>query len=116
MAFGQRPDIGVFYGSADAYRKRLAVRLGYVRRVGVVLYHRVQVDREPTSRSRHRPSQLVGPPRMEAVVTRFLAARRLSDRPSTLANLEFTLRRFMTFLADAAPELDSFVDVSRDHA
>jgi integrase len=53
---------------------------------------------------------------MIAVIDRFLAARRLTDRPATLVKLECALRRFVTFLADAAPGIETFADVNRDHA
>ena len=52
---------------------------------------------------------------MEAVATRFLAARRLTDRPSTVATLEHALREFLAWLYQVEPQVETFADVTRDH-
>jgi integrase len=46
---------------------------------------------------------------------RFLAARRLTDRPSTVETLEHALREFIAWLYRVEPQLESFADVTRDH-
>ncbi len=47
------------------------------------------------------------PPRMQATVDRWLAARRLTDRPVTVAKLELALRRFMIWLTQIDPTLQA---------
>jgi integrase len=114
-AFSARPDVAVFYGSADRYQRHLQARLVWVRQVAHLLYHRGQLDTDPRPVSRRRSIAPVGSDRIIAVIDRFLAARRLTDRPATLVKLEIALRRFVTFLADAAPGIETFADVNRDH-
>jgi integrase len=115
-AFGARADVSIFYGSVDDYQRHLQARLVWVRQVAHLLYHRGQLDTDPRPMSRRRSIAPVGSTRMIAVIDRFLAARRLTDRPATLVKLECALRRFVTFLADAAPGIETFADVNRDHA
>jgi integrase len=55
------------------------------------------------------------PPRMQAVVERWLAARRLTDRPSTVVKLELAVRRFGAWLGEHAPTIETFADVNREH-
>jgi integrase len=115
QTFARRPDVATLFGSAETYQQRLQVHLRYVRQVRIVLYHRGQVDREPDPvRWRQAPAP-IGPTRMYQVAERFLAARRLTDRPSTLENLRWTMRRFITFSAETAPTIASFAEVEREH-
>lgn len=102
-------------GSAETYQKRLQVHMRYVRQVRLMLYHRGQVDREPDPVRWQKAPAPIGPTRMHQVAERFLVARRLTDRPSTLENLSFTLRRFIAFLAEIAPAIESFAEVEREH-
>src|SRR2546425_151943 len=52
---------------------------------------------------------------MGAVASRFLAARRLTDRPSTVETLEHALREFIAWLYRVEPQVETFADVTRDH-
>src|SRR5260370_17875842 len=54
-------------------------------------------------------------PRMEAVIARYLAARRLTDQPSTLARYEQDLHRFVSWLTQAHPDVETLAGVTRDH-
>lgn len=54
-------------------------------------------------------------PEMRAVVERWLAVRRLTLRPNTIYHRELSLRRFLEYLATAAPGIRSFAEVTRDH-
>jgi integrase len=114
-AFAQRSDVSILFGSAETYQQRLQVHMRYVRQVRLMLYHRGQVDREPDPVRWQQAPRPIGPTRMHQVAERFLAARRLTDRPSTLQNLTFTLRRFIVFLTEIAPSIESFAQVEREH-
>ncbi len=52
---------------------------------------------------------------MEAVVTRYLAARRLDARPSTVKSFRIALHLLIPWLAQAYPELETFAEVTREH-
>src|SRR6266536_1478200 len=54
-------------------------------------------------------------PRIEAVAERYIAARRLTDRPGTILSLEFALRHFIGWLAETHPSIESWASVTRDH-
>src|SRR5207253_7939808 len=53
--------------------------------------------------------------RMEAVAARFLATRRLTDRPTTVATLEHALHEFIAWLSTTEPKLETFAEVTREH-
>ena len=110
-AFSERGDLPLFHGSW-----RVQALSSAVHKLKVVLYHRGQINEQPKKVSRTwalRPSR---PSRMEAVVSRYLAAKALTDRPATVARADHTLRKFMGWLNDAAPEIVNFANVTRDHA
>ena len=113
--FSERPDVAFFFGDAARYR---AVAIGYgahLHLLHVVLYHRGQASAEPyrTLPARARRPDL--PPRMVAVSDRYLAVRRLTDRPATTLNLERALRHVMAWRARAHPTLATFAAVQREH-
>jgi integrase len=114
--FGERSDIVSYFGSKPRYIRLTGHSyLNYVHALRVVLYHWGQLTREPR---RSRFGFKVRPvlrPRMEAVASRFLAARRLNDRPSTVATVEHALREFIAWLYRVEPQLETFADVTRDH-
>ena len=74
-AFGTRPDVAVFYGSADDYQRHLQARLLWVRQVAHLLYHRGQLDTDPPMMSRRRSVVPVASAPIIAVIDRFLAAQ-----------------------------------------
>jgi integrase len=114
-SFARRHDVATLFGSIETYKQRLQVHMRYVRQLRIVLYHRGQSDREPDPVRWQQAPTPIGPPRMYQVAERFLAARRLTDRPSTLENLRWTMRRFITFVAETAPAIESFAEVDREH-
>lgn len=114
--FGERDDVGNFYGSAERYRvspsKAWITHVGQLR---LVLYHRGQAADPPR---KVMPAYAARPPlqpAMQAVVDRWLAIRRPTLRPSTVYHLGLALRRFLEHLAVIAPEVASFAAVTRDH-
>lgn len=55
------------------------------------------------------------PPTMLAVAQKWLAARKLTDAPSTVDKLELAVRVFGNWLGENHPEITTFADVTRDH-
>lgn len=112
--FRERPDVVLFYGSVEQCRKETDKLQHTIKTLRVVLYHRGQISTEPRI---IRPSVTypVIKPRMEAVVTRYLSARRLTDRSTTVRKSEGTLHQFIAWLSQAHPHLESFAEVTRDH-
>lgn len=113
--FGMRPDVSSFFGSPERYRKAQAAWTAVLYKFHVILYHRGQSETEPrviTPLYAHRPTLK---PRMEAVAKRYIAARQLTDRPGTIQGLELALRRFIGWLAETHPHVESWASVTRDH-
>ena len=115
--FGERLDIGEFYGSPARYRESPSKAwITHLHQLGLVLYHRGQSQRRPR---KYMPAYAVRPPprpEMEAVVDRWLAVRRPTSRPITIHHLGLGLRNFLDWLASAEPGISSFAQVTRDHA
>jgi integrase len=81
-----------------------------------VLFHRGQLTTQPRKLMASYADRPPVPARMQATVDRWLAVRRLTDRPATVAKLKLALRRFMVWLTQTDPALESFAAVTRDHA
>lgn len=114
--FGERGDLARFFGSVEADHQALTRQYqSHLHLLQVVLYHRGQVSQEPRRVLTPRKHSPVSQPRMEAVVTRYLTARSLTDRPSTLAGFDLALRQFIGWLAHAYPQVESFAAVTRQH-
>src|SRR5579862_3117719 len=94
--FGLRSDVTAFYRSVNHYHQE--ARKSYLtalHMLHVVLYHRGQAKTEPHRIMPQYAERGQGHPRMQVVVDRYLATRRLTDRPNTIAQLDRTLRHFM---------------------
>ena len=103
-AFGTRPDVAVFYGSADDYQRHLQARLLWVRQVAHLLYHRGQLDTTPTDEpaSQRRAGRIA-----RMIASSIASCRPRVDRPAGDAGqLEIALRRFVTFLATPPRDRD----------
>src|SRR5258708_11837492 len=114
--FGDRPDIAFFHGSAEEYRRR--ARKSYltaIHRLKVVLYHRGQATTEAWKIMPKYAEPSPGHPCMLATISRYLTARRLASRPATIERLEVSLRRFLRWLSQTYPQIESFADVTREH-
>ncbi len=114
--FGERPDVAAFHESRERYRGRAKCWTTHIHQLQVVLFHRGQLAVQPRKLMPSYADRPPVPPRMQAVVDRWLAARRLTDRPATVAKLELALRRFMVWLTQIDPTLESFAAVTREHA
>jgi integrase len=115
--FGARPDVGDFWVSAERFRVSPArAWVTHLGQLHLVLFHRGQIQAEPR---KVMPGYAPPPPpqaAMHALVARWLEVRRLTDNPSTVYHLGLGLRRFLEHLAEVAPGVDSFAQVTRDHA
>jgi len=114
--FGEREDLPAFYHSLERYRRSPSKNwITEVHQLHTVLFHRGQIAHEPR---KVMPTFMVRPPlppTMQHVVDRWLAARRLTDRPVTVSRLELALRRFSGWLCTHEPRIRSFAQVDRPH-
>lgn len=113
--FSTRPDLPQLYGSVEQYHRQRRGYQTHMHLAHVVLYHNGCTPVEP-----HRIMPLYAErpglkPRMEAVVSKYLALRRLTHEPSTVEKLDLALRHFGTFLAQTFPEVETFAQVTREH-
>lgn len=113
--FEQRPDIALFYGSPAGYHQVLhKSHLSALHLLQLVLYERGQL---PALYQRTLPQRAVGPvpqPQMAAVIARYLAERRLTDRPRTVCGAEQALHRLAEWLAATYPQVTSFAHLTRE--
>jgi integrase len=115
-AFGLHPDIGLFYGSVERYQECAYRYLSYIYTLQVVLYHLGQIKMEPCRSSpRAAPVRLPIPPRMQTVITRFLAQRRQGEEASSVAKEALALRLLTEWLTTTYPHIVSFAELTHDH-
>jgi len=114
--FSEREDLHFFYPSVELYRENASKQwVTHLHQLQVVLFHRGQIATQPR---KHMPSwkpPMVMPPRMLAVAQKWLAARKLTDAPATVAKLELAVRVFGDWLGEHHPEITTFAEVTRDH-
>jgi integrase len=114
--FSERDDLHLFYPSAQNYRDNAAKQwITHLHQLQVVLFHRGQIATQPRKLMPSWKPPLMLPPRMQAVADKWLAARRLTDAPSTVEKLEIAVRKFGEWLAEHHPAIVSYVDVTRDY-
>lgn len=113
--FGERPDVASLFGSCERYQQ--GIRDEYL--IGIhllqtVLYHQGQIHTEPYRVTFLRPTRPPRKPQMEAVVTRYLAMRQLTDQPATVKRAKRELLKFIDWLAITYPWVESWREVTRD--
>lgn len=114
--FADHSDLERFYPCRRRYLEGPAKNwVTHLHQLQIVLFHRGQVATQPRKLMPGWKPPLVLPPRMQAVAEKWLAARRLTDRPVTVDKLELTIRRFGDWLGEHHPEVTSFADVTRNH-
>ena len=114
--FSERDDLCLFYPSMQDYRDNASKQwITHLHQLQVVLFHRGQIATQPRKFMPSWKPPLVLPPRMQAVADKWLAARRLTDAPSTVDKLELAVRKFGDWLAGHHPGIVSYADVTRDH-
>jgi integrase len=116
VAFGQRPDLHNFFSSEEAFRRHAKGYREAVYALRLVLYHRSLLPAPPV-RTAARPLRVSPRSLMEALLERYLWARRVQHaRPTTLRKIGGDVRRFIDWLAREHPGLESFAEVTRDQA
>ncbi len=113
--FGARPDVSLFYGSDEHYRERVRLYLGHIYRLHMISYHQGQAQNMPQKPERKHIYPPLHKPHMEAVLERYLTARRLTDRPRTVKNSELALQRFIRWIEQVYPTIETWASVTRDH-
>lgn len=115
QAFLCRSDLPTFHPCAaekfDQLRKSWTLR---VNQFGLLLFHRGQISTPPRKIMKSIKVRAPTPPEMQAVVDRWLVARRATDRPAGPKRFDIALHRFMVWLAAERPEITSFAQVRRD--
>lgn len=114
--FGEREDVALFFGSVENYQNTELRYIANLHRLKVVLYHRGQIEAEPKSSRRPRAERVPVRPEMEQVAQSYLQTRALTSRPNTVHKIDVALRRFIVWVAEAHPEIESFADATREHA
>ncbi|MDQ2873726.1 MAG: site-specific integrase [Actinomycetota bacterium] len=114
--FGKRKDVTDFYDGAAGFTGRAEELRAHLHRLAVVLYHRGQLCEAPSLVRPAYARRPAGPPAMERVVVRYLAARRLDARPNTVGKIELGVPRFLGFLAGHAPQIEQWDQVGREDA
>ena len=113
--FGDRADVACFFGSRERYQQGIREEyLTDLHLLQTVLYHQGQIQTEPyrvTHLAASRPPSI---PQMEAVITRYLSMRRLTDQPATVEKTGRGLLKFIDWLAQAYPLVESWTEVTRD--
>jgi len=113
-AHEQREDLASLHGSVTLFRRRRVAWRSNLHLVQVLLFHAGWVDEQPRVVQPKTAEFPPLPPPMRTAVDRWLATHRLTDRPSTVENLEAGLRRFTTWLVTTNPECATFAEVSRE--
>ncbi len=114
--FTARPDVGLFYGSAERFKRGPAVIWAHnLNTLKMILFHRGQYP-APPKKIMPRSIRPVAQSGMWAVVERWLGRKRLTLQPKTTYALGYSMRRFLGHLALVAPEIDNFDRVTREHA
>src|SRR5229473_1114675 len=115
VAFGQRQDLETFFNSAETYREVTQQYRQAIYSLRLVLYHRGRIA-APPDRTPSRPERVLLQPRMNALLERYLWARRVQyARPATITKIGCDVRRFIHWLSGEHPNLESFSEVTRDH-
>lgn len=113
--FGDRPDVARFFGSSQQYQDAVHIYRTHLQIVRVILYHSGVIA---TSPRRNKPAPFqhpVLPERLETVIERYLAVRRLNRRPKTVQTYVLALRTCANWLVRSYPEIVSWAQVSREH-
>lgn len=112
--FGAHPARERFHGDDASWASKLRNWGSQLFLLQLLLFHTGQLPelpREPIPLSARRAEL---PPKVAAMLNRYLTARRQLDRPGTIQNIEAGLRRFTNWLVDTRPEITSFLEVTRE--
>jgi len=113
-SFGKRPDASLFHelttyghtGPSRAWVTRLHM-------FQLALFHQGHLGEMPR-KMMPRPAAAPWPrPAMQAAVDRWLSECRGADRPGTRYGLRLALRKFVLWIADRHPDVETFTEVTR---
>lgn len=114
--FPGHPQFSSFHASDDQFRQGPAKSwITHLHQLEVVLFHRGQVDVQPRKLMPSWKPPMTLPPLMLTAAQKWLAARKLTDAPSTVDKLELAVRGFGHWLGDNQPDITTFADVTREH-
>lgn len=114
--FPEHSEFGSFYASTrEFYEGPAKSWITHLHQLEVVLFHRGQVAAQPRKLMPSWKPPMELPPRMLAVAEKWLAARKLTDAPSTVDKLELAVRVFGQWLSEHHPGITTFANVTRDH-
>jgi integrase len=113
--FGHRPDVALFFGSNEHYQRIMKRNpMESLHLLQTVLYHRGQVQTAPKVML-SVPSRPVVKPQMETVMARYLTTRGLTGQPGTIKHTKKALLKFIDWLAQTHPVIETWTQVTRDH-
>jgi len=115
LRFRGNEDIPRLFGSIEQYDRLVRHYRSHLHLVHVTLYHHGQARVEPHRIMPKYIDRCVPQPRMQAVIDRYLATRKLNSRPATIERFDHGLRLFCGWMAQAHPQIESFAQVTRDH-
>ncbi len=98
VAFGQRPDLETFFESAETYRRVAKQYRQAIYSLRLVLYHRGRIA-APPDRPPSRPERVLLQPRMNALLERYLWARRVDTALSPRTARPLTVESKITRLS-----------------
>jgi hypothetical protein len=115
QAFGNHPDIGTFFASKEAWLSAVIAHRQSTFTLRTLLYHRNVAASLPQRRARQQ-RRLYAPPRMAAVLDRYLEARRAQQsRPATISRFDAFVRHFTAWSVVVNPMIETFTDVMPPH-
>lgn len=114
--FAVRNNVTQFFGSPVRYRQGIKPdHITSIRLLQTVLYHLGQVDAEPQRVKICTPPRLSVKPQMEAVVTRYIQFRSLTDQPGTIKSIKRALLKFIDWIAQTHPQVEAWIEINREH-
>jgi integrase len=114
-AFTHRTDVASFFGSDARYYDLLGAYTTSLTCLHVVLFHRGQATSEPRKIMPFWKVRPTIPPRMEGVLQKYEMTRRLTDMPETAERVVMRVRRFVVWLMEKHPSIETFAAVDREH-
>jgi len=114
--FGDHADRLMFFASQTAWQRAFAEHRQALFTLRTLLYHRHAIVSFPRRTVTCPRRKLHAPPRMAALLERYLVVRRAQQsRPKTIQKFDAYVRHFASWVVAAHPTVETFGDVTRDH-
>ena len=115
QAFGNHPERGTFFASNEAWLSAVIAHRQSIFTLRTLLSRRNIAASLPQRRAPQQ-RRLDAPPRMAAVLERYLEARRAQQSsPATISRFHSFVRHFTAWSVVVNPTIETFTDVTRDH-